>query len=46
MEFPQLFKNEDGIELIARDEVQAAAIEKGGFTAAGLYVEKKRKNEE
>lgn len=43
MEFPQLFVNEDGVELIARDEVQAAAIKNGGFKAAGPYEEKAKK---
>lgn len=43
MEFPQLFVNKDGVELIARDEVQAAAIKAGGFDPKGVYIEEKSK---
>lgn len=31
MDYPQLYRNEDGVELEARDDVQAAAFEFGGF---------------
>jgi hypothetical protein len=40
LEYPQLFRNEDGVELIARDEVQGAAFKKQGFEPVGKYVEK------
>jgi hypothetical protein len=41
--FPQIYRNEDGVELIARDEVQGAAFSKQGFEPAGKYVEKQAK---
>ncbi|WP_156396976.1 hypothetical protein [Paenibacillus sp. Soil724D2] len=31
MEYPQVYRNEDGVELEARDDVQAAAFVVGGF---------------
>lgn len=31
MEYPQLYRNDDGVELEARDEIQAAAFEYAGF---------------
>lgn len=30
-EFPKTFVNEDGVELVARDEVQAAAFKNAGL---------------
>jgi hypothetical protein len=30
-EFPQVYINEDGVELVASNEVQAAAYENNGF---------------
>lgn len=46
LEFPQVYKNEDGVELIALNDVQGAAFEKGGFKAAGKYVPKTSKGKE
>jgi hypothetical protein len=46
MEFPQVYKNADGVELIARNDIQAAVFEREGFVASGKYeepVEKKGK---
>lgn len=33
--FPQLYRNAEGVELEARDEVQAYVFEREGFTIAG-----------
>jgi hypothetical protein len=30
-QFPQTYRNEDGVELVANNEVQAAAFENNGF---------------
>jgi hypothetical protein len=38
MEYPQVFRNEDGVELEALNEIQAAAFEREGFNP----VEKKQ----
>lgn len=40
MEYPQLYRNDDGVELIALNEVQGAAFKNNGFNPAGKYVEK------
>lgn len=38
MEYPQVFRNEDGVELEALNEIQAAAFVNNGF----MPVEKKQ----
>lgn len=43
IQFPQIYRNEDGVELIATNDVQGAAFENNGFQPAGKYVEKKTK---
>ncbi|CAN7360602.1 hypothetical protein [Paenibacillus sp. LjRoot56] len=43
MEFPQLYRNADGVELEARDDVQAAAFEVGGFQAVEEPTKRTRK---
>lgn len=43
VEFPHVYKNEDGAEIVALNDIQGAAFEKGGFKPAGKYVEKKAK---
>lgn len=46
MEYPQVFRNEDGVELEARDEVQAAAFERAGFMPVEPKKARKTKTEE
>jgi hypothetical protein len=44
MEYPQVYRNEDGAELIAMNDVQGAAFENNGFQPAGKYVAKQSKS--
>lgn len=44
LEYPQLYKNDDGVELIAQNDVQGAAFENNGFNPAGKYVPKTTKS--
>jgi hypothetical protein len=41
-----VYRNADGVELEARDEVQAAAMENNGFTAVEPKKGRKTKTEE
>jgi len=34
-EYPQVFRNENGVEVIALNDVHAAAFEKQGFKSVG-----------
>lgn len=45
IDFPQIYRNKDGVEIIARNDVQAAAIEREGFEPEGKYVEKPAKQQ-
>lgn len=39
MEFPQVYKNADGVELIARDDIQGHVFQREGFEPVGKYEE-------
>lgn len=41
IEFPHVYRNDEGAETTALNDIQAAAFEKAGFKPAGKYVEKK-----
>jgi hypothetical protein len=43
LEFPQVYRNEEGVELIALNDVQGAAFKNRGFEPVGKYVEKTSK---
>lgn len=43
MEYPQIFRNPEGVELIAKDDVQAAAMQREGFQPVGKFTEKPAK---
>jgi hypothetical protein len=44
--YPQVYRNEDDVELIAQNDVQGAAFENNGFKPAGKYVPKPSKKTE
>lgn len=46
LEYPQVFRNDEGVEITALNEVQAAAFEKQGFYPSGKAVEKKPRGQQ
>lgn len=39
LEYPQVYRNEAGLELIARNDIQGHVFQREGFEAAGKYEE-------
>jgi hypothetical protein len=46
MDYPQIFRNEDGVELEALNEIQSAAFEREGFKPVEKKQERKPKSDE